>query len=122
MSDALTSLPDDGLAVPLQASFSGFTWVNHVVFGKNNLNPSLVLYPDRVVSRVIFSAEHRYDQIARVEMAPPLFRNSRHVVFTWKGESRTFIAAARDDASLVLLVRALQGRAPLGPRALALLG
>ncbi|MBL7164389.1 MAG: hypothetical protein ISS57_17515 [Anaerolineales bacterium] len=74
---SLQIIPPEGISVPITNSFSGLKPLGGV-FGvsRNNLNPKLVLYDDRIEYRVIIKGSKRYGDIEQVKV-----RGGRQVLF-----------------------------------------
>ena len=84
-------IPAEGAPVPLVASTLSIKQSANTTFGKNNINPLLVLYPDRVVYRYFFKKEKPYSQIESVAVYSNL-RPWARLRFTFSDGSWSFIA------------------------------
>ena len=70
----LNPLPNDGLAIPLRASFTVFKNLPLFGFATNNLAPKLILLKDGIEFRVITTKRRRYDEIESVDARQTLAR------------------------------------------------
>ena len=106
MTDAGAKLPDPlpigGTAIALKASFVGIKGVPVVALAHNSAFPSLVLYEDRLVQRVIFRRERKLSDIEYVHVA---LTGTDNLEIAYKHRRFTFSAKILFDGDLA---RALQ--------------
>ncbi|MBN2503552.1 MAG: hypothetical protein JXB38_22435 [Anaerolineales bacterium] len=86
-----TEIPAEGVTVPLVAATVTISQTSSVMFGQNNINPLLILYPDRIAYRYLVKKEMPYSQIDSVAVYPNL-RLWARLRFTFNDDSRPFIA------------------------------
>ncbi len=100
----LQIIPPEGINVPISHSFSGIKPLGGV-FGvsRNNLNPRLILYDDRLEYRVILKGIKRYGDIEQVKI-----RGGRQVQFAFYGSLLTlsvWLTNAEDRLTLLKFLR-----------------
>jgi len=71
----------DGVDIPILESFSGLKWLVPLVFGRNHINPKLVLFPDHLDYKVLFRKSALYRDIASIRSFRSQFYNKVRFVF-----------------------------------------
>lgn len=63
------NIPAEGLALPLRISFIGLKSLRWVSLAHNNFSPSLVLFQDHLVQKVVFAKPRKYSEIEYVDVS-----------------------------------------------------
>ena len=114
-------LPEEGVKVPVWATFTGVRAIPFVALGSNSLSPLLRLYEDRVEFKVFRLHTRRFEEIERVHATRVLMTNL--ITFEWRGEKLTTGARILlPRLQLQVLVFFARQVVPLSPSARALLG
>ena len=116
----ISPLPDKGIAVPVQATFTGHKRLPYVAVAINNLSPQLRLFEDEVEFKII--KWHRRG-LGEIELVDALnWKLNKSVILTWNDTPWTFTAGLIVLPRLVEVLRFLARKnVPLSPRAQALL-
>ncbi|MCB9762335.1 MAG: hypothetical protein H6739_21235 [Alphaproteobacteria bacterium] len=109
------AIPPQGLAVAVRQNAASPSGVGIVAVKRNNLNPRLTLFPDRLVYNILADNELRLDQLDAVDVLRALGGyavrvRARDATFDYTG----IVASATE---LKKLLDHLDGRAPLTERA-----
>lgn len=101
-------LPNDGLAIPLRASFSVFK--NFPLFGvaTNNAAPKLILLKDAVAFRVITTQHRSYEEIESVDALQTF--GTQNLILRWRGSFFAFSANLGKEEPLIALLRFFRDR------------
>jgi hypothetical protein len=98
-------LPAKGLAIPVRASFLGFRILPALAIAYDNRSSQIVLYDDRIATRVLVAREHRYDEIESVDVYQAWKTHNLRLV--WRGKTLVFSANVGSEERLAELVRFL---------------
>jgi len=102
--ESLQIIPPEGILVPITFSFTGLKPFGGVLgFARNNLNPKLTLFDDRMEYRVIVKSSKRYGDIEQVKA-----RGGRELVFYFYSNILTlsvYLAHADDRVTLLNFLR-----------------
>lgn len=111
-------LPLEGIRVPLLASYGGIKGLGPLAFGRNNLNPLLRLYEDRVEVRVLFKRQRTFNEIEKVDT----YFNQRHLKLFYN-DGGTFAAYIPNREALAAVVRFFERKGvAIGEKARELVG
>ncbi len=103
---SLQIIPPEGINVPISNSFSGLKPLGGVFgFSRNNLNPKLTLYDERIEYRVIIKGSKRYGDIEQVKV-----RGSRQVQFDFYGSFVTLSVWLTNADDRITLLNFLRSR------------
>lgn len=103
---SLQIIPPEGITVPISNSFSGLKPLGGMFgFARNNLNPMLTLYDERIEYRVIIKASKRYGDIEQVRA-----RGSRQMQFDFFGSLVTLSVWLRNEEDRTTLLNFLRSR------------
>ncbi len=105
---ALDNIPAEGYSVPIIASFRGFKNVPLVALAYNNLSPKLIIYPDHIQFKVVFTFTKKYNEISNIS----IFRTigTENIIFLFKDSKLTFSANLADRKALKTLVIFLKNK------------
>ncbi|MGU3495637.1 hypothetical protein ACLBXM_16475 [Xanthobacteraceae bacterium A53D] len=110
----------DSLHVPLVAAFSGWKRLPWLSFSHSNIAPRLVLHPDRVACKVVFTRIRPYAAISRVDYRRGI--GTENVVLEFSDSLVSFSGNTANRALARAAVRLLRERGcPLSERAERLL-
>lgn len=99
-------IPPDGIRVPITFSFTGLRPFGGVLgFSRNNLNPKLTLFDDRMEYRVVLKGSKRYGDIEQVKA-----RGGRELVFYFYSNLLTLTIYAADAEDRITLLNFLRSR------------
>ena len=112
MDELSSPLPVDGVEVDVRATFSGAG----LFVSKNNLNPSVRFFDDRVEIKVMKMTTVRYEDLESVDVKAGWLTNN--IGFTARGSKRAVTANLRSADDVPRVLRFLEARgAPLSSRA-----
>lgn len=115
-SSSPSSLPTDGLNIPLRASFSGMKRRPILALGHNSINPLLRLFEDHIESRVFLKSKKSYAEIEHIDTYQTLGTNN--IIIVWKTGWFAFVGNVKNKDYLPELVRFFQNKnVPLGESA-----
>ena len=83
-----TTLPPDGLRIPLRAAFVGMKGIDWLALGHNNLNPLLVLHDTEVEFSILRKQRRPYHAIEYVDFGQAL--GTDLLIIAWRGSYLTF--------------------------------
>jgi hypothetical protein len=92
-------LPNDGINVPLRASFIGIKHVPLLALGHNSLTPRLILFEDRLHTRVFRLRKKPLSAIERIDIF--LTIGTRNVQISWKDSLFRFAGNVDGDDWLI---------------------
>ena len=101
-------LPEDGLAIPLRASFLVFKKFPLFGVATNNAAPRLILFNDRMEFRVITRQIRQYEDLESVDARQTL--GTQNIVLRWRRGAFAFCANLGAEQPLAELLRFFQRR------------
>lgn len=101
----LSSPPPEGVDVPITMSFSGIKNLGLFGFSRNNLNPWLKLFDDRIEYRVMFKGTKRYPDIEKLSAI-----GSSQLRFAFYGSIVTLLVWVANPADMPVLLQFFQSR------------
>lgn len=117
MPDIPLTLPETGFEVPILATFTGLKrmprWRS---FAHNSLNPSLILYKDRLECKVLLKRSIRFAEIENIDIWDTVA--TRNLSVSVRGREDLFTANLLNRRNLAQVLSFLQQRGvPLSNRA-----
>ena len=101
-------LPNDGLAIPLRASFTVFKNLPLLGIATNNVAPKLILFKDGIEFRVITTKRRQYGEIETVD-ARQIF-GTHNLILCWRGRFFVFSANLGKEQPLIALLHFFRDR------------
>lgn len=106
MLNLIEPLPDEGVQVPIRATFTGVAGIPLLALGTNSLFPIFKLFNDYIECRVFLRQRHAYAEIKEVHVFQTFMTNN--VKITWHNTPFTLAANVRDPEDLIEVVRFLK--------------
>jgi len=104
--ESIQIIPPDGILVPITFSFTGLKPFGGVLgFSRNNLNPKLTLFDDRMEYRVVLKGSKRYGDIEQVRA-----RGGRELVFYFYSNILTLTVYLANSEDRITLLNFLRSR------------
>jgi hypothetical protein len=118
MPDIPQTLSETGFEVPILATFTGLKRMpRQVSFAHNSLNPSLILYEDRMECRGVLKKSIRFAEIENIDIWDTVATRNLHV--SVRGREDLFTANLLYRRNLAQVLSFLQQRGvPLSNRAM----
>ena len=104
-------LPEEGLAIPVRASFTVLKSFPLIAVATNHLAPKLILFADKIECRVILMRRRRYEDIESVDAFQKF--GTHNLILCWRGRSLAFSANLGKEETLIAVLRFFRARGNL---------
>lgn len=106
MLNLIDPLPNEGVQVPIRATFTGIAGIPLLAVGTNSLFPTFKLFNDYIEGRVILKQHRPYTEMKKVGVFQTFITNNLKI--TWHDSFFTLIANVRDPDDLIEVVNFLK--------------
>ena len=101
--DLTSPLPENGVKIPIYATFTGVRFAPWLALGTNSLSPLLRVYDDHLDFKVLRPHRKSYEEIEAVGVIT--WHLTRNVYFIWRDTQLTFSANIIRKDWLIQLVQ-----------------